>query len=611
MCGLRIYARIVYFYMADCGRNPRNKAGGMEMSEQRQYSFCPKCGAVMQNNVCPGCGPKRGIRRSPVEQKMLQADRSYQEQKVQHAGQMARFGLLFMGCSGILVVVWLIYNVVAGVVSRNLEQRFEPEEQEQWSEAPAEPDMTDEIFNGSLITEDVTMHGEPLHGNGSLYGGRPALPMVYFDTYEPKPTDDFYRCLTDAIDYSLSYEVNWQSYEVASESYTIPQVEMDNHELETSINFAIQEMLVSEGSEEYWPGSVFYVTYMSEDILSIVLELRVTYPEGTETAGLYHRVLRTLNFNMETGEEIPFEEIISIRSLGLCARFWDLCAYEHPNDEVLDTFDSVENLGEKLTDEELRIAFYTPVGVELGFNHDDGYITATFQREQSLPFYRYFLEAPSYEPEPDYTPKSKDHYYRRLVNAIPEECEEKIEFVTRCCEDETGRYYYYYPQLTDDVQPNRELINERILEIACPLREEAYIGASDGVETVSYVTYMDESVMSVVVCTYVYYFNQDGISEWLAEINSVTFDLISGREIPKEEILDPDIDFAEQFLELLEEQEEKNPNAFYLLDFETPEGLLKKHLANAQSSFVFYTPVGIEVGVERFEKYSTVTVKGE
>lgn len=579
------------------------------MSEQRQYSFCPKCGAVMQNNVCPGCGPKRGIRRSPVEQKMLQADRSYQEQKVQRAGQMARFGLLFMGCSGILVVVWLIYNVVAGVVSRNLEQRFEPEEQEQWSEAPAEPDMTDEIFNGSLITEDPSVQGEPLHGKGCLLGGRPALPMVYPEIYEPKPTDDFYRCLTDVFDYSLSYQVIWQSCNVGSELYTVPRVEMENPELEEGINSAIEEMLNSEDLEELWPGSVFYVTYMSEDILSIVLELRVTCPEDAETADLYHRKLKAVNFNMRTGEVILPEEIIPVRSLGLCARFWDLCAYEHPDDEILDTFDSVENLGEKLTDEELRIVFYTPVGVELGFNHEDGFITATFQKEQSLPFYRYFLEAPDYEPEPGYEPKENDDYYRRLVNAIPEEYEEKIEFVSQGCEDETGRYYYYYPQFTDETQLNQESMNERIREVACPLREEAYIGASDGVETVSYVTYMDEEVISVVVCTYMYYLNQDGISEWLSEMNSLTFDLTSGLEIPREEILDLDIDLARQFMELLEEQEEKNPNGFYLLDLGTPESLLKDHLANDLSNFVFYTPVGIEVGVNRFDMYSTVTVK--
>ena len=106
-----------------------------------------------------------------------------------------------------------------------------------------------------------------------------------------------------------------------------------------------------------------------------------------------------------------------------------------------------------------------------------------------------------------------------------------------------------------------------------------------------------------------YYLNQDGISEWLSEMNSLTFDLTSGLEIPREEILDLDIDLARQFMELLEEQEEKNPNGFYLLDLGTPESLLKDHLANDLSNFVFYTPVGIEVGVNRFDMYSTVTVK--
>ena len=92
------------------------------MSEQRQYGFCPKCGAVMYGDVCSGCGYKKRI-KSGAEQNMLQADQSYRERIMRRNGQVARMVLLFMGAAGILLAVLLTYNVVRGIVFRNLEQR--------------------------------------------------------------------------------------------------------------------------------------------------------------------------------------------------------------------------------------------------------------------------------------------------------------------------------------------------------------------------------------------------------------------------------------------------------------------------------------------------------
>lgn len=583
------------------------------MSEQRQYGFCPKCGAVMYGDVCSGCGYKKRI-KSGAEQNMLQADQSYRERIMRRNGQVARMVLLFMGAAGILLAVLLTYNVVRGIVFRNLEQRAGTEE---WAEAPAFGEdterETDHLFDGSLVTEDVYVQGEPLHGKGGLYGGRPALLEAYSD-YKPDPGDEFYRWLADALSYDLNYQVNWSSLDVASHAYTFPQVEMEDGELAERINSRIQEMLTSEDmvdlGENGAPAGTFYVTYMSEDILSIVLELGIYYPP-VESAGVeygfQHDILRAVNFDMQTGEEIPPEEIMPV-SLGLCARFWDLCAYEHPYADVLETFESVENLAERFMDDALRIVFYTPVGVEMGLNYENGWITATLNREHSKPFYRYFLGEPDYEPEPDYKPNPKDDFYKRLVNAIPAELQEQVEFTSRCHEDETGRYYYYYPQLTGENIPNLDNVNEQIRKTACPVRDKAYIGASDGVETVSYVTYMDERLISIVVCVYTYYFNEEGIWEDLDRMSCITFDLASGREIPKDEIIRLDLDFAQSFQKLLEEQEIKNPDNYYYTSDISSEELLKTYLVNKELNLVFYTPVGIEAGFCNMDCY-TVTIK--
>lgn len=588
------------------------------MSEEKRYNFCPKCGALVQYNVCPNCGRRKLIKGRQVtdtEQTIRKMNQSILDGKMQRSAKNAQRGLILMGILGILLAAALIFEIVSGIVFRNLRQRAGLETQEQWSEAPASmPDMegrTDRLFDGSLVLEDGYTQGELLHGTKGLYGGRPALPdLEYINDYTPDPEDEFYRWLVDAFDYDLSYTVNWDSIETASGTFTIPQAELEDAVLAERINQKIQDMLISEEmSREQADITTFYVTYMSEDILSIVMEFGEYYPPAESDGVKYnfhHDILRTVNLDMHTGEEIPKEEIMPI-SLGLCARFWGLCAYEHPDDDVLDTFVSVEYLAEKLTDPELSIVFYTPAGVELGFNHEDGWITATMNREHSRPFYRYFLSGPNYEPEPDYIPSAEEPYYRHFVNAIPAEYIDQVEFIGSAYEDETGRYYYYYPQLKGSGIPNPETVNEQIRTIACPVRDQAYIGASDGVETVSYVTYMDEALMSIVSCMYTYYLNEEGIWEDLEWISCITFDLTTGQEIPKNKIIRPDLELAKRFQELLKEQEEKNPDTYYPLN-SSPEELLKFYLADMERNLIFYTPVGIEIGYSDID-YCMVTIK--
>ena len=88
-----------------------------------------------------------------------------------------------------------------------------------------------------------------------MAGGRPALPAVTSLTYEPKPEDDFYRCLTDAIEYDLSYSVQWESMPVPDAEggeveCTVPQVEMEDKEKEERINAGILELLSGRDERE-------------------------------------------------------------------------------------------------------------------------------------------------------------------------------------------------------------------------------------------------------------------------------------------------------------------------------------------------------------------------
>ena len=556
----------------------------------------------MRGGICPGCGSGKGIRRGAAKERKKSGSRS--------SGK----GILWL----VLAVVVLCGMVIGTSFKDRGELPLEEEDTDMSGDSGFSGGEQEYYFDGSLVTEDPTAYGEPLTGSGGLFGGRPVLPYqpeVDPESYHPDPEDDFYRCLANAqAEEGLGYSVTWEPVEIALENgaekgtFEIPRVEMEDTELAGRMNSEIREMILPEDLKgEYLPQISFYVTCMSEERFSAVLKLGIPDPSTQqEYAGVtymeYPKLLRTLNYDLQTGERLSNGDMLAVTP-AMASRFWSLCCWQNPNHSMLDTCADlgIEGLAEKLSGEE-GIFFYTPVGLEIGFRDERGYITATMNREHSLPFYRYFLEEPDYEPSPE------DAYYKRLVNAVREDLSYQVEFQVHNYEDETGRYYFYYPQLAGGEIPNLEEINARIREAAWIYGEEPFLGAPSGVETISYVTYMDEEVISIVVCEYTYILNLEGIWEGPGRLYSVTFDLAEGKEIPKLEILDMDADFAARFLKLLEEQEEKNPRRSSM-DLETPESIYRFYFTDDWNNLVFYTPVGIEAGFNRIGYYLTVTVK--
>ncbi len=586
-------------------------------TEKKQYDFCPKCGALMEGGYCQSCGYRTHENRVDT----VLGKQKTPGGKGRGKGRIVCLAVLLSVAAAALGVHGI--RTLLGTVGRYVqmaEKAGKPGKQEPYRGEDREEELeTDELWDGSLIRSQRYPAFELLYGNYSVAGGRPALPAVTSLTYEPKPEDDFYRCLTDAIEYDLSYSVQWESMPVPDAEggeveCTVPQVEMEDKEKEERINAGILELLSGRDEREL-RGMEVYVTYMSEEILSIAGK-ELAYYSGQD----FHPFsLSAVSFDMSTGGTLAPEDMIEMTP-GWASRFWGLCAYEHPDDQVVDTFsyaepEEVEEAGsvllanlnalsEKIMDPETGILFYTPVGLEAGFNHPDGFITVTFDREQSLPFYRYWLE------EPDYEPMASDPYYRQLVNAIQDDLSYQVEFESFSLEDETGRYHYTYPQLSGAGIPNLEEINARIQEVCCVHAEEAAAGASGGMEILSYVTYMDEEVISIVAEHLPYTLNSEGLWQSSSSIDSITFDLVNGREIPKNEIVEMDLELAKQFQRLAGEQEKKNGDVS-LLQVMNPEDLLKNDLVDENHNFVFYTPAGIEVGYNEIQQSYSVTIKEE
>lgn len=203
--------------------------------------------------------------------------------------------------------------------------------------------------------------------------------------YVPSPDDKYYQELTDATDRDLSYTVLWQSAAIRPDdpnltykydcSYPVLTGKTPDKEKLTSINATIEQIACEyqESYEDYDGGVLSYgfVTYMDEEKISVVI--RHSLNDGNKTDS----IVRAVTFSMDTGEVIPHSDMVDTDEY-LVYQFRSRNTYQNGEVEFVESL-SDEELLEYLLDEEDSIMFYTPVGLEIGFNFDGGWVTVTLK----------------------------------------------------------------------------------------------------------------------------------------------------------------------------------------------------------------------------------------
>lgn len=211
-----------------------------------------------------------------------------------------------------------------------------------------------------------------------------------FDFYE----DEYYE-FGNAITEGLSYEISFENFErndfVEDEEGNflmvckypvvtgeVPNIEGINREIIKEIEYVEEHVeqvaeYLGGGDYEYQVNS--YVTYMSEDVLSIAYE-EYAYLEGD----FFESYIVSVNFDMETGMILKNTQLLDVND-AFSIEFRKRC--EKQNGEIEDiSYMSDQEITEYLTDEESLIVFYTPIGIEVGFNYYDGWVTVTYSDYQ-------------------------------------------------------------------------------------------------------------------------------------------------------------------------------------------------------------------------------------
>ena len=208
----------------------------------------------------------------------------------------------------------------------------------------------------------------------------------YNGFYEPSPNDDYYVELADYVRDDLSYSVEFEEYThtdyensvyisawYAQVSGDVKNSEFINvHLMDGAMYFV--SLFDDDSASDLTLEIESFVTYMDEETLSVVVHENV-YWDGDVYYDLY-----CMNFDLKTGTLLDNKGIVEV-SDELVEAFVDQSNYQNGYSASVSDY-SDEEIANFMKDEDSLILFYTPVGLEIGYNHPNGWVTATLKDYQ-------------------------------------------------------------------------------------------------------------------------------------------------------------------------------------------------------------------------------------
>ena len=213
--------------------------------------------------------------------------------------------------------------------------------------------------------------------------------------YVPAAGDEFYREIVDCVRENLTYQVTWEEFSVENVAEQVsaggiyPQLSGDIPDLESLNDWIREEVLyyknvleeygTQKGHSSASTESVCYVTYMDEQVISIVLSEMVA-------VGDYQRPeLHSINIDVKRGKILDKEELLEY-SVSLVQRVKEQNDLQNEGTAYISELEDAQLL-EMLSGPD-GILFFTPLGMELGINYEleqyAGWVTVTLKDYHSF-----------------------------------------------------------------------------------------------------------------------------------------------------------------------------------------------------------------------------------
>lgn len=211
--------------------------------------------------------------------------------------------------------------------------------------------------------------------------------------------------------------------------------------------------------------------------------------------------------------------------------------------------------------------------------------------------------------EEEYTSEEDKYWegieYYQFTDYIREDLSYRIELEDRETESEKTYIDINYPVVLGDEVSNLEGINRAIQEELTVIEnyvEKIEAQLVDGEEyeflVDGYVTYMSEKVLSVAYVEYGY-LNEEFYESYIVSVN---IDMTTGMVMDNTQILEIDDDFSIDFRERCEKQNGSIEELSYFSDQD-----ITTYLNDSKQAIILYTPLGMEVGINYYSGWVTVT----
>ncbi len=321
------------------------------MSENRDFDFCPRCGALMQDGVCRSCGysGRFGSVQQPAQNYGMGNSPKRKKTKA-----------------------WVIILSILGAI----------------------------LLIGALVAVTMNVSRLIFHAAQDTAGSSDYYDDYgdYYDDsedYEPSEDDAYYKEIVDDINEDAAYTIDWltesrwASADDDTTGYYVTYPELRAKDADSTADYSAINAAVKRAAEQYsdsyvnFPDGITtsgYVTYMDDQEISVVFQHRLSGEDGALPK------LTALNFRIETGEQIAPSEMIDIDE-ELVMRFR---AQDQTQNGGVDfvTNSTDEELLKLLSDPQESAYFYSPVGLEVGFNYESeeygkGWVSVTL-KERAL-----------------------------------------------------------------------------------------------------------------------------------------------------------------------------------------------------------------------------------
>ena len=396
---------------------------GIKMKEQTErFDFCPKCGALTRDGVCQSCGyhlqSDNGQNNTQINNPERNGDRSYADMNTQYynpgyvpVNQTPKKNdttVIVAVVIGAVILFLLLFAVTIFSVMLITVKSSQTNETNNYTEVTEEnvqnPDngqnFADDNFFGD---EEERGKEEELQPNQEANGTDPFLTDDYENRWGTNHenhnkadfTGEYYDNIVECIDESVDYQVNRKYYEYQSDNGNvllrvayyqlegdIPNIDELNDEIMAYSAYMAGNYFENYSESDY-EGTMelstdSYITFNDDRILSILLNEEYAI-DGTGGFDLYG-----INVDLQNGVILENDKILDVDE-AFASTFRERNEAQNEYDGKIPAVDNLTDgeIAEELASADSNIIFYTPMGMEVGFNYANengvGWVTVTYK----------------------------------------------------------------------------------------------------------------------------------------------------------------------------------------------------------------------------------------